>query len=66
MTVKELKDKLNDFPDDMAVWWVDVIEGNDDTVESVYEGQDPYGADTDKVVFISPSYAPRCKLNDKP
>jgi hypothetical protein len=49
MTVKELKEKLNEFPDDMEVWMRDHADGNDCPIGSLeinicpYDGCDPEG-----------------------
>jgi len=39
LTVKELKNQLNKFPEDMEIYLVDIIEGNDFPLE--FKPEDP-------------------------
>lgn len=58
MTVKELIEKLNKFPQDMTVIWEDAIEGNDSPLERIFQGachMYPFGdKDWEEVVYLGP------------
>ncbi len=60
MKVKELIAKLEEFPEDMEVFWDDAIEGNDCEVEGVHKvmsadrSKTPIDYGAFKAVMISP------------
>ena len=51
MTVKKLKEVLDSLPEDMEVWWNDVVEGNSEPVSSLFLCETEVG----EVLFVSPT-----------